>query len=93
MNYVAGMLLLVMGGNEEYAFWLFDALVKLLPKARYCGGWVCVKHIVHIMPTMLRVSTMKICLAFRPNAPHLLLFSRKQQLDAYAVHRDLNYFM
>lgn len=35
MNYVAGLLLLVMGGNEEHAFWLFDGMVKLLPKGLY----------------------------------------------------------
>ena len=31
MNYVAGLLLLVMNGVEEQTFWLFDAMVSLLP--------------------------------------------------------------
>ena len=35
MNYVAGLLLLVMNGEEEQTFWLFDAMVTLLPPCQY----------------------------------------------------------
>ena len=35
MNFVAGMLLLVVGGDEERAFWLFDGAAKLMPPELY----------------------------------------------------------
>eukprot|EP00040_Diaphanoeca_grandis_P005916 m.35092 g.35092 ORF g.35092 m.35092 type:complete len:394 (-) comp17083_c1_seq2:95-1276(-) len=35
MNFVAGMLLLVLEGNEEQTFWLFDAMVAKLPPKLY----------------------------------------------------------
>jgi hypothetical protein len=35
MNYIAGLLLLVLSGDEEQTFWLFDSMVKLLPPDMY----------------------------------------------------------
>eukprot|EP00039_Didymoeca_costata_P021147 m.343565 g.343565 ORF g.343565 m.343565 type:complete len:403 (+) comp23011_c0_seq1:294-1502(+) len=35
MNYVAGMLLLVLNGNEEQTFWLFDGMIAMLPPNLY----------------------------------------------------------